>query len=115
MLPWTSEEVLPAMEGTLRSPWTLRQELNFGCRPDFCMGSAHLEDSTEVCYKVSQYYKPEYDTGVLWNDPALKIEWPVSPDRVILSEKDQRHPPLSELPDFFALWSRPGGPGGAYS
>jgi dTDP-4-dehydrorhamnose 3,5-epimerase len=68
----------------------------------FLHGFCTLEDETEVCYKVSEYYGPAHDAGVLWNGPALKIEWPVSPGAVILSDKDQRHPMLSELPDLFA-------------
>jgi dTDP-4-dehydrorhamnose 3,5-epimerase len=72
----------------------------------FLHGFCTLEDNTEVFYKVTAYYSPAHDAGVLWNDPALKIEWPVSSDAVILSDKDQRHPLLAELPDFFVYEAR---------
>ena len=67
----------------------------------FLHGFCTLADDTEVCYKVSAYYSPEHDAGVYWNDPDLKIDWPVNAEAVVLSDKDQRHPRLAELPDFF--------------
>jgi dTDP-4-dehydrorhamnose 3,5-epimerase len=70
--------------------------------PGFLHGFCTLEDETEVSYKVTSYYSPGHDAGVLWNDPALGIHWPVQPDSVMLSEKDQRHPRLCVLPDYFA-------------
>ena len=66
----------------------------------FLHGFCILEDCTEVIYKVTSYYSPAHDAGVLWNDPALEIEWPVTDGAVLLSDKDQRHPRLADLPDF---------------
>jgi dTDP-4-dehydrorhamnose 3,5-epimerase len=74
--------------------------------PGFLHGFCTLEDNTEVLYKVTSYYSPAHDSGVLWNDPALEIEWPVPPGAVLLSDKDQRHPRLAELPDFFVYEAR---------
>jgi len=67
----------------------------------FLHGFCTLEDKTEVFYKVTSYYSPGDDAGVLWNDEDLGINWPVHADSVVLSEKDRRHPPLRDLPDFF--------------
>ena len=67
----------------------------------FAHGYCTLEPNTEVIYKVSAYYSPEHDHGLLWNDPALGISWPVSADKVLVSDKDRRHPVLSRLPQFF--------------
>jgi dTDP-4-dehydrorhamnose 3,5-epimerase len=69
--------------------------------PGFLHGFCTLEDQTEVFYKVTSYYSPTHDAGVLWNDPELGIHWPVDHDSVILSAKDECHPCLSDLPDFF--------------
>ena len=65
----------------------------------FAHGFCTLEPDTEVIYKVSDYYAPEHDRGLLWNDPALGIEWPVS--EPLLSEKDRSHPLLRQMPECF--------------
>lgn len=68
----------------------------------FAHGFCTLEPNTEVIYKVTNYYAPDCDRGVLWNDPQLEIEWPVSEREVILSDKDKRQPCFAELAAFFA-------------
>jgi dTDP-4-dehydrorhamnose 3,5-epimerase len=67
----------------------------------FAHGYCTLEPDTEVIYKVSAYYSPEHDQGLLWSDPALGIAWPVSADGALVSDRDQKHPALSHLPRFF--------------
>jgi dTDP-4-dehydrorhamnose 3,5-epimerase len=67
----------------------------------FAHGYCTLEPDTTVLYKVSAYYSPEHDRGLLWCDPALGIDWPVSADQALISDKDRRHPPLSRLSRFF--------------
>lgn len=67
----------------------------------FAHGFCTLEPNTEVIYKVTDYYAPECDKGVLWNDAALGIGWPVDGDAAVLSDKDRRHPRLAELPVWF--------------
>jgi dTDP-4-dehydrorhamnose 3,5-epimerase len=69
--------------------------------PGFLHGFCTLEDETEVYYKVTSYYSPNHDAGVLWNDQDLGINWPVEPDSVVLSDRDKRHPRLRDLPDYF--------------
>ncbi len=67
----------------------------------FAHGYCTLEPDTEVIYKVSAYYSPEHDRGLLWSDPALGIAWPVSADGAVVSDRDRQHPVLSCLPRFF--------------
>jgi len=67
----------------------------------FAHGLVMMEPDTEVIYKVSNYYSAEHDKGLLWNDPALGIEWPVGEDEATLSAKDKVQPRLAELPPYF--------------
>ena len=67
----------------------------------FAHGYCTLEPNTEVLYKVNSYYSPEHDRGLLWNDPALGITWPVSADEALVSDRDRKHPILSNLPQHF--------------
>jgi dTDP-4-dehydrorhamnose 3,5-epimerase len=67
----------------------------------FAHGFCTLAPETEVLYKVSAHYAPAHDRGLLWDDPALGIAWPLGPDEAILSDKDRRHPRLAELPPHF--------------
>ncbi|MGE3066510.1 MAG: dTDP-4-dehydrorhamnose 3,5-epimerase [Hyphomicrobiaceae bacterium] len=67
----------------------------------FAHGFCTIEPDTEVLYKVTDFYAPDCDRGLAWNDPALGIAWPVAQGTETLSDKDRRHPPLSELPPCF--------------
>ena len=67
----------------------------------FAHGLATLTPDVEMIYKVSQYYSAAHDKGVLWNDPALGITWPVTSGEALLSDKDKIQPRLSELPAYF--------------
>jgi len=67
----------------------------------FAHGFCTIEPDSEVIYKVTNFYAPECDKGIAWDDPNLGINWPVSPEAAILAEKDRRHPKLSELPAYF--------------
>jgi len=69
----------------------------------FAHGLCTLEPDTEVLYKVTDFYDPDCDRGLLWNDPAIGIEWPVSEAKALLSGRDRLHPTLSELPAYFSV------------
>ena len=64
----------------------------------FAHGFITLTDDVEVQYKADNYYAPECDGNIRWNDPDIGVEWPIEP--VILSEKDQQAPLLKERTDL---------------
>ena len=63
----------------------------------FAHGYVVLEDDTVFQYKCDEYYHPETEGGLAWNDPQIGIEWPIAEGEVILSEKDKNRPLLSEI------------------
>jgi len=56
--------------------------------PGFAHGFSVVSEHAELYYKCTEYYAPEYDRSMLWNDPALKIEWPLLGAEPVLSPKD---------------------------
>lgn len=60
----------------------------------FAHGFLTLADDTEVQYKADNYYAPEYDGNIRWDDPAIGIAWPTVP--VVLSDKDREAPSLAQ-------------------
>jgi len=66
-----------------------------------------LEDDTEVAYKVSDVYSPGHDGGIVWNDPALGIDWPLPAGGATLSVKDQALPPLAAFDSPFEYDGNP--------
>jgi dTDP-4-dehydrorhamnose 3,5-epimerase len=66
----------------------------------FAHGFCTLEPDTVIQYKVSAPYSPSHESGVAWDDPALKIEWPVSRHEATLSDRDQSYLPLAQT-DLF--------------
>ncbi len=62
----------------------------------FAHGFLVLSEEAVFTYKCTQIYHPEYDTGIIYNDPEIGIDWPTDGIELLLSEKDTRLPTLSE-------------------
>jgi dTDP-4-dehydrorhamnose 3,5-epimerase len=62
----------------------------------YAHGFVTLEPDTEVIYKVSRPYSRAHERAIRYDDPDLAIDWPVEPDAILLSDKDQAAPPLSK-------------------
>lgn len=63
--------------------------------PGFAHGYLVLSDTAEFLYKCSEFYVPEWDRGIAWNDPQVGIKWGV--ENPVLSAKDRGHPNLSDV------------------
>ena len=61
----------------------------------FAHGFCVLSETAEFLYKVSEYYSAEKEKGILWNDPDIGINWPIS--NPVLSDKDEGNPRLRNL------------------
>jgi dTDP-4-dehydrorhamnose 3,5-epimerase len=66
----------------------------------FAHGFVTLEENTEVTYKVTDYYSPDHDRNIRFDDPAIGIEWPIPASDVQLSEKDARAPLMADAQLF---------------
>lgn len=67
----------------------------------FLHGFATLEPKTEVVYKVTDYYAPESDGNVRWNDSSLAIDWGIDTGQAIISEKDMKAPLFKDFTSPF--------------
>lgn len=67
----------------------------------FAHGFSVLSQHAVFQYKCDNYYAPQAESAIAWNDPALGIDWRISARDAILSEKDRRHPLLADCPDLF--------------
>ena len=71
----------------------------------FAHGFIALEDYSEVLYKTTDYYHPEWDAGIRWDDPGLAIQWPCAEFGIkypIVSDKDATLPYLKDIDSPFA-------------
>ena len=82
-------------EGVLLSAENKKQ---FYIPRGFAHGFLVLSEEAEFVYKCDDFYHPEDEGGLLWNDPDVGIEWPISADmNILLSDKDQKNPLLRDF------------------
>ncbi|MEJ6010317.1 dTDP-4-dehydrorhamnose 3,5-epimerase [Novosphingobium aquae] len=68
----------------------------------FAHGFFTLTDNVEVAYKTSDYYAPDCDSGVAWDDPDIALAWPLEGLEPMLSDKDRKLPRLADFVSLFA-------------
>lgn len=81
---------------------TAENKRQFYVPPHFAHGFLALADGTEFLYKCTEYYHPEFDGGVRWNDPQIGVDWKLehygfTESELLLSDKDRVQPLLEEL------------------
>ena len=82
-------------EGVILSAENKRQ---FFIPKNFAHGFLVLSDEAEFVYKVDDFYHPNDEGGLMWNDPDIGIKWPITEDMTInLSDKDKIHPPFKDF------------------
>ena len=67
----------------------------------FAHGFVVLSETAKINYKVDNIYKPEYDRGIAFDDPKLKIDWQLPREKLQLSSKDKLHPNLYDSIELF--------------
>ena len=65
----------------------------------FAHGFLALSDPADLLYKVTDYYSPEHDRAIRWDDPTIGIEWPIEGEPIV-SDKDRDAPYLHDAETF---------------
>ena len=99
----TAGEILDVIVDLRRESRTYLQHFQIVLSPDngrmlyvprgFAHGFLTLKDDTHVVYQVSNYYSPENERGIRWDDPAIGIDWPAGD--FVVSDRDRSHAPFS--------------------
>jgi len=66
--------------------------------PCFAHGFLSLKDDTDFLYKCTDFYYPDDELGIIWNDPTINISWPIDNiENIVISEKDRKLPTFEEV------------------
>ena len=75
-------------------------KLQFLIPQGFAHGFSVLSPYAIFSYKCDDYYAPEYERGVFYNDPTLNVDWKIPAENIIVSEKDKQHPLFADADKF---------------
>jgi dTDP-4-dehydrorhamnose 3,5-epimerase len=71
---------------------TEENHLQFLVPQGFAHGFSVLSETAIFSYKCDDFYNPALERGIMYNDPALNIDWKIPADKALISEKDTKHP-----------------------
>ena len=80
---------------------TAENHLQFLIPQGFAHGFSVLSEMAVFSYKCDDFYNPSLERGIMFNDPALAIDWKIPEKDIILSEKDKKNPTLKNAPELF--------------
>ena len=80
---------------------TENNNLQFFIPKGFAHGFAVLSETAVFQYKCDNFYAPQSEGAIAWDDPDLAIDWQIPQDKIILSKKDSNHPTLKDAPYLF--------------
>ncbi len=69
----------------------------------FAHGYSVLTETAEVLYKCDQFYNKQSEGGIVYNDPALGIDWKIPADKAVVAERDLQHPPVADCKNNFVF------------
>jgi len=69
----------------------------------FAHGYVVLSDTALFAYKCDNFYSKDHEAGIYYDDPGLKIDWQIDPEKIILSEKDKIQPSFGKHPKFIEV------------
>jgi dTDP-4-dehydrorhamnose 3,5-epimerase len=69
----------------------------------FAHGYSVISETAEVFYKCDAFYNKENEGGIVYNDPALEIDWKIPADRAIVAERDLQHPSIADCKNNFVF------------
>jgi len=76
---------------------TEENQLQFLIPQGFAHGFSVLSETAVFTYKCDNFYSPKLERGIMYNDPALAIDWKIPADKAIISDKDTKHPLLKDV------------------
>ena len=80
---------------------TAENKKQFWIPRGFAHGFCVFSETADVEYKCTDFYSPENERGIMWNDPALNIQWPIK--EPLLSDRDCQHPNFNEIERDFTF------------
>jgi dTDP-4-dehydrorhamnose 3,5-epimerase len=81
---------------TFRLEMTAQKNQQFLVPKGFAHSFVVLSESAEILYKTDDFHYPEFEGGILFNDPDLNIDWKIPESEMIISERDKKHPKLKD-------------------